>query len=180
MKENNDIQFLKDLQHELNNQDHDIQAAPRFWVVGDYRWVSCPDGIGERVVVYLPDAAEAYEINDLLKDIRADDLEDMSDDAKEGFGEIECEASAFDWIQEHYDEGATLHCEEKVHFVRENTMFLTKAEAKQHIERNRHNYTDEAHTYAMTALRAPKVARLLDILETFDFSKLESQEQPNV
>lgn len=28
-----DIQFLKDLQKELNNQDNDCQASPRFWTV---------------------------------------------------------------------------------------------------------------------------------------------------
>ncbi|ATC49366.1 hypothetical protein CLI97_00029 [Bacillus velezensis] len=33
---NQDIQFLKELQQELKNQDNDGQAAPRFWTVGDY------------------------------------------------------------------------------------------------------------------------------------------------
>lgn len=29
---NKDIQFLKELQNELKTQDHDSQAAPRFWL----------------------------------------------------------------------------------------------------------------------------------------------------
>lgn len=33
---NQDIQFLKELQQELKDQDNDCQAAPRFWTVGDY------------------------------------------------------------------------------------------------------------------------------------------------
>ena len=41
MKE--DIQFLKDLQQELLNQDHDCQAEPRYWTVGDYKMVDCQD-----------------------------------------------------------------------------------------------------------------------------------------
>lgn len=30
-----DIEFLKELQAELNNQANDCQAAPGFWTVGD-------------------------------------------------------------------------------------------------------------------------------------------------
>jgi site-specific recombinase XerD len=51
--------------------------------------------------------------------------------------------------------------------------FLTKEEAKQHLEANSHHYSSEAHTYAMTAWRAPKVERLLQILETMDWDAFE-------
>ncbi|AWD87966.1 MULTISPECIES: hypothetical protein [Bacillus] len=84
---NQDIQFLKELQQELKNQDNDGQAAPRFWTVGDYEWVEAREENAERYSVYLP-------------------------------------------------------------------------------------YIAEAHTYAMTAWRAPKVERLLKILETFDWSSI--------
>ena len=50
-------------------------------------------------------------------------------------------------------------------------MFLTKEEAKQHIQNNRHHYSAKAHTYAMTASRAPKVKRLINILLSFDFEQ---------
>ncbi|WP_308729404.1 hypothetical protein [Bacillus atrophaeus] len=36
---NKDIQFLKELQNELKTQDHDSQAAPHFWSIGDYKWI---------------------------------------------------------------------------------------------------------------------------------------------
>jgi hypothetical protein len=165
-----DIEFLKELQTELNSQDNDSQAAPRFWTVGDYRWVECNDDNAERHSVYLPNAGESHEINYFLTESL--DKEDLSEDALEAFKEISCEVSAFDWIQEHYDEGASLHSEKKEHFIRQNTMFLTKAEAKQHIKSNHYHYTNEAHTYAMTAWRAPKVERLLKILSEFDFDSL--------
>jgi len=165
-----DIQFLTDLQKELNGQDIDSQAAPRFWTVGDYKWVECNEGNAERHSVYLPNDGEAYEINYFLQEVL--DRDELSDEALEALEEVSCESSAFDWIEEHYDEGASLHPERKEHFVRENTMFLTKAEAKRHIELNHYHYTDEAHTYAMTAWRAPKVERLLKILSEFDFQSL--------
>lgn len=163
----NDIQFLIDLQKELNSQDNDGQAAPRFWTVGDYRWAPCSEDNAERFSVYLPQDGESYEINYFLKEIL--DKDDLSEEASEAFDEIGCEITAHEWIQEHYDEEATLHPERQEHFVRSNTMFLTKAEAKRHIEANHYHYTERAHTYAMTAWRAPKVERLLKVLSEFDF-----------
>lgn len=76
------------------------------------------------------------------------------------------------WIRKYIDEGAELIPERKVHIIQTDTMFLTKAEAKSHIKLNKHHYTSEAHTYAMTSWRAPKVERLLKILETFDWSSI--------
>jgi hypothetical protein len=166
-----DIQFLKELQHELKTQENDYQAAPRFWTVGDYKWVECQSDNAERYSVYLPNDGESYEINYFLEEIL--DGDDLSEEHLEELNEVSCEESAFDWIQEHYDEGASLHPERKEHCVRENTMFLTKAEAKRHIELNHYHYTSEAHTYAMTAWRAPKVERLMKILETFDWDSIK-------
>lgn len=178
-----DIQFLKALQAELNSQDTDYQAAPRFWVVGDYRWIECSTDNAERYSVYLPNDGEAYEINCFLEEIL--DRDELEEEAKEALSEISCEQSAFEWIQEHYDEDASLHPERKEHCIKENTMFLTKAEAKRHIELNHYHYTKEAHTYAMTARRAPTVERLFKILSEFDFDRLcgisaiDSTEQPS-
>jgi hypothetical protein len=165
-----DIEFLRDLQLELNTQDDDSQAAPRFWTVGDYRWVECNDGNEERYSVYHPNAGESHEINYFLAQVL--DKEELSNEALEAFKEIGCEDSAHEWILEYYEDGASLHPEKKEHLIRENTMFLTKSEAKQHIKSNHYHYTDEAHTYAMTAWRAPKVERLLKILSEFDFGIL--------
>ncbi|MCM3257049.1 hypothetical protein M3664_04540 [Paenibacillus lautus] len=167
---NDDIQFLKELQVELNTQVNDCQAAPRFWVVGDYRWVECLEDNAERYYVYLPSAGESYEIDSYLKDFEED--EELNEEELEEFRDIGCPDSALDWIQTYRDEDAYLVPTKKEHFIRENTMFLTKEEAKRHIESNHYHYTNEAHTYAMTAWRAPKVERLLRILCEFDFDSL--------
>ncbi|MED3231514.1 MULTISPECIES: hypothetical protein [Bacillus] len=167
---NQDIQFLKELQQELKNQDSDCQAAPRFWTVGDYEWVEVREENAERYSVYLPYIAEAYVLDDYLEDLKED-----SELSKEALAELK--KGDFDdpieWIQKYIDEEAELIPERKVHIVRPDTMFLTKAEAKTHIKLNRHHYTSEAHTYAMTAWRAPKVERLLNILETFDWDSIK-------
>ncbi|MDG0053055.1 hypothetical protein MMB75_05130 [Paenibacillus sp. P2(2022)] len=165
-----DIKFLIELQKELNSQANDCQASPRFWTVGDYKWVECLEDNAERYYVYLPSAGESYEIDSYLLDIKED--EEFEADEQTEFNEIDCEISAIEWIQKYRDEEAYLIPTKKEHFIRENTMFLTKAEAKQHIEMNHYHYTDEAHTYAMTAWRAPKVERLVKILNEFDFQAL--------
>ncbi|WP_108490798.1 hypothetical protein [Bacillus velezensis] len=166
---NQDIQFLKELQQELKNQDNDGQAAPRFWTVGDYEWVEAREENAERYSVYLPYIAEAYVLDDYLEDLKED-----SELSKEALTELKNDVfdDPVEWIQKYIDEEAELIPERKVHIVRPDTMFLTKEEAKSHIKLNRHHYTSEAHTYAMTAWRAPKVERLLKILETFDWSSI--------
>ncbi|WP_081398147.1 MULTISPECIES: hypothetical protein [Paenibacillus] len=64
-----DIEFLKELQAELNNQANDCQAAPGFWTVGDYRWVECSSDNAERFSVYLPNDGESHEINYFLVEV---------------------------------------------------------------------------------------------------------------
>ncbi|MER2456389.1 hypothetical protein ABS751_00460 [Bacillus subtilis] len=166
---NQDIQFLKELQQELKNQDSDGQAAPRFWTVGDYEWVEARAENAERYSVYLPYIAEAYALDDYLEDLKED-----SELSKEALTELKNDDfdNPIEWIQKYIDEEAELIPERKVHIVRPDTMFLTKEEAKRHINLNKHHYTSEVHTYAMTAWRAPKVERLLKILETFDWSSI--------
>jgi len=164
-----DIEFLIELQQELRTQSNDFQASPRFWAVGDYRQVECMEDNADCYYIYSPNAGESYKLDDYLKDLEED--EEISDEELEDFKEIECEVSALEWIQKYRDEDAYIIPTKREHFVRENTMFLTKAEAKRHIELNHYHYTPEAHTYAMTAWRAPKVERLLKILHGFDFER---------
>ncbi|QHM88835.1 hypothetical protein DXY21_02909 [Bacillus velezensis] len=166
---NQDIQFLKELQQELKNQDNDGQAAPRFWTVGDYEWVEAREENAERYSVYLPYIAEAYVLDDYLEDLKED-----SELSKEALTELKNDDfdDPIEWIQKYIDEEAELIPERKVHIVRPDTMFLTKEEAKSHINLNNHHYTSEVHTYAMTAWRAPKVERLLNLLETFNWDSI--------
>jgi hypothetical protein len=78
-----------------------------------------------------------------------------------------------DWVQEYHDSEACLIPVREEHMIHPNTMFLTKAEAKKHIQLNHYHYSPKAHTYAMTAWRAPTIERLLKILENFEWDKIE-------
>lgn len=165
------IEFLKELQEELRTQETDCQAAPRFWVVGDYRMVPTMDGCHDEY--YLSSPGEDYygSLEDFFKILEEEDLINL--EAKEEYEEINCEITAIEWINKHLDKNAELVPVMEEHFIHQNTMFLTKKEAQEHIKANSHHYSPKAHTYAMTAWRAPKVEKLLKILETFDWDSIE-------
>ena len=161
--------FLIDLQKELNEQDHDCQAAPRFWVVGDYEKIACPEGNQDSYEVFLPGDCESFDLDDFLNEHKESD--ELEDDAKLEFEDIGCEISALDWIRKHFDHGADLIPVKEQHVIKQNTMFLTKQDARNHIKSNHYHYTEKAHTYAMTAWRSPKVEKLIKILETVNFEE---------
>lgn len=173
---NQDIEFLKELQNELKTQENDWQAAPRFWVIMDHEYQVTGEGHHDRVSVYDTNAAESYEIEEYAKSQLED--EDLSDDdcitelkeITEG-DEYFKERHLIEWVEENRDE-VTVFYEKETSVIKQNTMFLTKQEAKDHLKCNSHHYSNKAHTYAMTAWRAPKVARLLNILENIDWDKV--------
>jgi len=55
-----EIKFLKELQEELNTQGTDSQAAPRFWVVVDYRTVPTGEGYNSGYEAYDNETMESY------------------------------------------------------------------------------------------------------------------------
>lgn len=173
-----DIQFLKDLQQELLSQENDGQAAPRYWSIMDYKWVVTAEGHEDRVSLYDADTCETIELDDYVDEIlngdRRDDFSEDEIDELEHEKEWGSSSDIFDWIK-RYDDGSRFYPihEEQVSFIAPNTMFLTKAEAKRHLEANHYHYSSKAHTYAMTAWRAPKMERLIKILETFDWESIK-------
>ncbi|PFL28091.1 hypothetical protein COJ26_27745 [Bacillus thuringiensis] len=174
-----DIQFLKELQQELLTQDIDCQASPRFWALMDYKWVVTAEGYEERTSLFFANDCTAVIVDEYVKEIINDEIEhELTEEQIEDLKELQEFASEYDlveWIKENIDEDCYLVYEKEEPFIVENTMFLTKEEAKRHIELNKHHYTSKVHTYAMTAWRAPKVERLLNILETFDWESISTK-----
>ncbi|MER2001213.1 MAG: hypothetical protein ABS862_01220 [Carnobacterium inhibens] len=163
--------FMKQLGKELREQDNDGQAYPRYWSIMDYKWVE--DTVNpERTVVYDADAAAVGEISEYVKTF----LEDLDEDELLEKAEwieslyLNLELNDFEDVknilQDEFGAGDLYLYEESLKdFIVPNSMFLTKEEAKQHLKSNHYHYHKDAHTYAMTAWRAPKVERLLRILE---------------
>ncbi len=181
---NTDIQFLKDLQEELKTQPNDGNAAPNFWGLMDYKWIPTADGFQDRTSIYLPRCGEAWEPTALYDDFVDGEIE-VSDEALEDLHSTDAsnDEDFLAWINCFYDDEAYIVYEKKESFIVPDRMFITKAEAQQHIKMNHYHYTkdvaiytDEAHTYAMTAWRAPKVERLLNILMSFDWELVQVKE----
>ncbi|WP_252503248.1 hypothetical protein [Sporosarcina sp. Marseille-Q4943] len=185
-----EIKFLKELQEELNTQDMDYQAAPRFWAIKDYRMVPGNEEYDSCTISYFHndgDHSEFTTVEDLKEFITEYYLDDIyeyldSEEINDLKRLLDGENTTFDDLWEFVidcmnDDGYFDECpmtEEE--FIRYNTMFLTKNEAERHLELNHYHYSKKAHTYAMTAWRAPKVERLLKILETFDWDKVQIAE----
>lgn len=188
MKE--DIQFLKELQATLKHEekhDNDSQASPRFWVIRDYRVVPANEDYDNGFYSYfyndgdLTEFREFEELKDFIEEYFLDEvesdeyLEELLDDKSKDLDTL------WAYIENHLnDDGffSKVFCKRE-EFIVPDTMFLTKEEAKRHLELNHYHYTSKAHTYAMTAWRAPKVGKLLKILMNFDWDSvkfLESEE----
>lgn len=182
---NTDIQFLKELQQQMqweDQNDYDCQASPRFWVIMNYREVPANKDYDDGFESYFHNDGDHTEFRnfDELKDFIEEYYEDEVDDYLESL--LNDESKDFDtlWnhIQNHLnDDGFFGECFVKEEgFIAPDTMFLTKEEAKRHLELNHYHYSKKAHTYAMTAWRAPKVERLLNILMSFDWDSVQVKE----
>jgi hypothetical protein len=174
-----DIQFLKELQLELLTQENDGQASPRFWTIMDYKWEVTAEGHHERISLYSPNTCESVTVDEYIDEIlNGDRRDEFNDEQIEELKDIKDYfiSDLEDWIKENDEYEYYLIYETEVPFIAWNTCFFTKEEAKRHLESNRHHYSDKAHTFAMTAWRAPKMERLIKILETFDWDKIEVKE----
>lgn len=173
-----DIQFLKELQHDLIRQETDYQAEPRFWVIKDYRMVPGNDDYDDGDIQYFYNDGDYIvfqnfeELKSFLEVHFSDEIE-VDEILKELLYEFNNFEELWNYVYEHLNDDRffdTIFVKEEGYIV-PNTMFLTKEEAKIHLKSNYYHYSSKAHTYAMTAWRSPQVERLLKILETFDWDK---------
>lgn len=189
-----DLVFLKELQHELNNQPTLATADPRYWVIRDYEYreATSNDEIdaveffedGSSEIICLNEAVERVYRKKLLLggvDHAEDWLKDNSIQFDEhGYMWLGSQI-AFEGAIKEYAENNMLDCMflTKVWAIVPCTMFLTLREAEEHLKANFHHYSTEAHAYGMCAWRSPEVAQLIKLLHTVDFdelSKLVSKE----
>ena len=181
------IEFLKGLAKEMKEQPTDCQAAPRFWVIKDYRWVpgnpeydSCEmqyfysdeDFTEFNDVKELQEYMDEYYLSDgeqLWRYIDEPKLRELVNDKDTTFEEL------WGFVCNNFNNFNECPVKKESYIV-PDTLFLTKREALKHLEINAHHYTKDAHTYAMTAWRSPEVQQLLEIIETFDWDKVEITE----
>lgn len=183
-----DIEFLKDLQHQLNTQSTVGQADPRFWVVKQKVKVSgIESGYGEdgSEVIYDCDTIgeTMEEVVEYIKECD-DEVKVEIEKAIVYFNrgtdrEVHC-VDMYDLVQYmidylEFDAYSLYVCNyREVDEIVENTFFLTLEECEKHIEKNRYHYR-EPYPYAMTGWRSPQVERLWKILQESNFDLLEEE-----
>lgn len=168
-----DYEFLKDLQHELNTQTNDGNADPVYWGVMETREVGVPDGCGDERI-YLGDGgtetlegAVAYAASYLVDD------EDMA-----AWNEVD--KTNIDDVLEFYretigmSEARIVDVEKKSEISRQTGAFLTKRACQQYIDRYGYNHT-QPRTYAMTAYRNFEFERLLKFLKAMEFKEQQPE-----
>lgn len=172
-----DFEFLKDLQHELNTQETDGNAQPVFWGVeetveecrGEYS-----DFGGDPYISYDDGKWSLEEVIDEVEDAFENEPEYYNDDVRNAWNEIDKTSidDIYDFITEQlkWDNNYGVVYVEKVKRVTPYTgAFLTKRACKNYIERYGYNHNNP-HTYAMTAYRNFELARLINILKKLNLT----------
>ena len=169
-----DIEFLLNMQKELNTQDHLSQAHPRYWTIRDYKKIygsdlNNPDGI----CIYDPDACETiYEgPNDRITDEIKESLYETLKDYVAFKEEVQRVLSDIDYVSDLCDfcEQLHLYTYEYEEYAFDSGIFLTHEAAINHLKSNEHHYTSKAHTYAHTAIRTEEKP-LWNILSEIDWT----------
>lgn len=169
-----DIEFLKLLGHEMNTQENDSQADPRFWVVAENkREYGYDDGYCDGTVVINSDGEFYDSPEELIEHLVENECVEKST-FESGYDYVFSEILG---MINQDDYSIVNYCDMRDQ-IAPNTMFLTKQECKRHIELNDYHYT-QPHTYAMTAWRSPQIERLYDILKNTDWSELAALKSEN-
>jgi hypothetical protein len=164
-----DYEFLKDLQHELNTQTNDGNADPVYWGVMETCEVGVPDGCGDERI-YLGDGgtetlegAVAYVGSYVVDD---EDMEAWNDVDKTNIDDV----VTFCREKLGMPEVRVVDVEKKSEISRLTGAFLTKRACQEYIERYGYNH-ESPRTYAMTAYRNFEFERLLKILKTMELNR---------
>lgn len=186
-----DIEFLKRLQLEMNTQDTTGTADPRFWVIkGNERVINNEDS--DELVLQIDGSTVTYTTEETVKYINENILPKCNADRSDckietGYawdfkwtytedGEEEYEDLSVDELNELFSDngyGDVMIVGLSIRpIMYPNTMFLTEKEAREHLERNHYHYSEDAHTYCMCAWRSPEVEKLWKILRETKWDQL--------
>lgn len=170
--EKEDIEFLKQLQHEMLIQDTCGEAPPRFWSV-----------MTTKRIYWVHDDVDGHEIV-LDGESIGETIEEAISYMKEYFDESDLKieewkkcSTIFDFVDSLEEEGFDIDAVpyKDIYVIAENTFFLTLEECKKHIELNGYHYNNP-YPYCMTAWRSPQVERLYKILENTNWDDFKKEE----
>lgn len=193
-----EIAFLMALQKEMNTQDHVSQEDPRYWVIrGTEKEYGIEEGNGDGAELiddsYSAIAHDMEEAFNYIKDNLLTDINDLdglerkieltegifhpaikiswSDDDFDDYVELFDMGEVAEWLRDQgYDYRVAEYRLHQKNY--DSTMFLTQKAAEDHLRKNYYHYSDDAHTYAMTAWRNPEADMLWKILQEVNWESL--------
>ena len=169
-----EYEFLKDLQHELNTQETDGNAQPVFWGVeetveecrGEYGdWGGDP---------YIRFDDGKWTLEEAIKEVN-ENIIDYPQDIVSEWEDVDktCAEDIYEFMSERlkWDSVYGVVYVEKVERVTPFTgAFLTKRACKNYIKRYGYNHNNP-HTYAMTAYRNFELQKLVNIIKNLTFEE---------
>lgn len=162
-----DYEFLKDLQHELNTQENDGEADPIFWGVMETERVLAMPGEGDP---YITNDDGAWTLEEAVEYVN-DYIHEYDQQSQDEWQVIDKEdADDVAWFMKNHMDVRPAEVwwqREKEVISRWTGAFLTKRECRRYVETYGYNHC-KPHTYAMTATRNFEYERLLRILKTMD------------
>lgn len=169
------LEFLKELQHELNTQTTDGNAEPVFWGIMETKKQPVPEDYGGTPYIRFDDGLYSLEeAIEVIQDTLDFDENDYMEE-KEKWKNIDktdidevhrfmTEVMKFDNI---YD---IIYIENQNVLSTYTGAFITKRAAKEYIEHYGYNHNNP-HTFAMTAIRNPEFEELINIIKNLKFQE---------
>jgi len=170
-----DLEFLKDFQHELKTQNNEGNAEPVFWSIMETEKVYDPEGdISYFDIDYdgEPYDMEGFAdyINNIMEESIDQDLRELwVDTDKTDYYEL---TDFADRLNIHYD--VTSYSEEE-RIAWSPGAFLTKRAIVNYIEDNKHNYNNPK-PFSASACKNKELAKFLDIFKNMDLDTLKIDE----
>ena len=175
---NEDYEFLKNLQNELNTQENDGNADPVFWGVEE-TVEECRGGDGEYggdpYITYDDGKWSLEEAIEAVEDELKNNPEYSDEWLHKEWEEVDksCAEDVYEFMTDmlHW-EGiyGVVYVEEVKRVTPFTGAFITKRACKEYIKKYGYNHNDP-HTYAMTAYRNFELGRLINILKSLNFEK---------
>lgn len=173
-----DIEFLKELQHELNTQDNCGQAEPKYWGVMERKTVYVPEDCGDDVRFELSGTDGDFTMDSLIQYIQENYCDEMTPEIREEWENL-LESGPYPYDMQDFLESNNIidtvsyfDVEEQDVLSQTTGCFLTKRAAQNYIDRFGYNHS-QPRTYAMTAYRNFELEHLLKILKTIDLDTVE-------
>lgn len=171
-----DYEFLKNIQYELNVQEHDGNADPVFWGVEE-TVEECRGGDGE----YGGDPYITFDYGKLSLKEAIEEIEETfknepgeyDDDIRATWEDVDktCAEDVCEFMTDHLGWSnvcGVVYVEDVKRVTPFTGAFITKRACKEYIKKYGYNHNDP-HTYAMTAYRNFELERLLNILKNLKF-----------